>query len=58
MVVAVVPVALLVLLAVTDTPSWLWADAFGLLFDVALIALLLYPTSRDYQRQWPKRPRG
>ena len=56
-VVAVVPVALLVLLAVTDTPRWLWADAFGLLFDVALIALLLYPTSRDYQRHWPKQPR-
>ena len=57
-VVAVVPVALLVLLAVTDTPRWLWADAFGLLFDIALIALLVYPTSRDYQRYWPKRQRG
>ena len=56
--VAVVPVALLVLLAVIDTPSWLWADAFGLLFDIALVALLLYPTSRDHQRHWPKRPRG
>jgi hypothetical protein len=56
-IVAVVPVALLVLLAVTDTPRWLWADAFGLLFDIALIALLLHPMSRDYQRHWPKRTR-
>ena len=56
-VVAVVPVALLVLLAVTDTPSWLWADAFGLLFDIALVALLLHSASRDYQRNWPKRTR-
>lgn len=56
--VAVVPVGLLVLLAVTDTPRWLWADAFGLLFDIALIALLLHTASRDYQRHWPKRRRG
>ena len=56
-VVAVVPVALLLLLAVTDTPRWLWADAFGLLFDIALVALLLHPMSRDYQRYWPKQPR-
>jgi hypothetical protein len=56
-VVAMVPVAALVLLAVTDTLSWLWAEPFGLLFDIALIALLVYPTSRDYQRHWPKRRR-
>ncbi|MXZ53698.1 MAG: hypothetical protein F4Z34_10980 [Acidimicrobiaceae bacterium] len=56
-VVAVIPVALLLLLAVTDTPRWLWADGIGLLFDIALIALLLYPTSRDYQRYWPKQQR-
>lgn len=57
-VVAVVPVGLLVLLAATDTLRWLWADPFGLLFDIALVALLLYPTSLDYQRHWPKRQRG
>ena len=57
-VVAVIPVALLLLLAVTDTWRWLWADAFGLLFDIALIALLLHPISRNYQRYWPKRQHG
>ena len=57
-VVAVIPVALLLLLAVTDTWRWLWADAFGLLFDIALIALLLHPMSRNYQRHWPKPQRG
>lgn len=56
-VVAVIP-ALLLLLAVTDTWRWLWADAFGLLFDIALIALLLHSMSRNYQRHWPKPQRG
>ena len=27
----------------------------GLLFDFALVALLLHPISRGYQRYWPKR---
>ena len=57
-VVAVMPVALLLLLAVTDTPRWLWADAIGLLFDIALVALLLHPMSRNCQRYWPKRQPG
>ena len=57
-VVAAVPIVLLLLLAVTDTPRWLWADAIGLMFDIALIALLLHPMSRGYQRYWPKRQRG
>ncbi|MDE0162088.1 MAG: hypothetical protein OXL98_10175 [Acidimicrobiaceae bacterium] len=57
-VVAVMPLALLLLLAVADTPRWLWADAIGLLFDIALVALLLHPMSRDYQRHWPKRQPG
>lgn len=52
---AVVPVALLVLFAVIDTPRWLWRDPLDALFDVALVALLLYPTSRDYQRHWPRK---
>ncbi len=57
-VVAAVPIVLLLLLAVIDTPRWLWADAIGLMFDIALIALLLHPMSRGYQRYWPKRQRG
>ena len=56
-VVAAIPLAILGLLAVTDTPRWLWADVIGLLFDIALLALLLHPTSRNYQRYWPKRSR-
>ena len=27
-------------------------DTVGLLFDIALIALLLHPMSRDYQKVW------
>ena len=56
-VVAAVPIVLLLLLAVIDTPRWLWADAIGLMFDIALVALLLHPMSRGYQRYWPKRLR-
>ena len=56
--VAAIPIVLVLLLAVTDTPRWLWADVIGLLFDIALIALLLHPMSRGYQRYWPKRQRG
>ena len=56
-VVAAVPIVLLLMLAVIDTPRWLWADAIGLMFDIALIALLLHPMSRGYQRYWPKRLR-
>ena len=54
-VVAVLPLAALGLLAVLDDWRWLWADLFGLLFDIALLALLLHPSSRNYQRYWPKR---
>ena len=32
----------------------LGADAITLLFEIALIALLLHPQSRDYQRIWFK----
>ncbi len=56
--IAALPLVLRVLLAVTDTLRWLWADGIGLLFDIALIALLLHSASRDYQRYWPKRQRG
>jgi hypothetical protein len=27
-------------------------DPIGLMFEIALIALLLHPQSRDYQRIW------
>ena len=35
-----------------------FSQLIGLLFDVALVALLLHPMSRNYQRYWPKRRRG
>ena len=53
-VIAALPLAARLLLAVADTPRWLWGDGIGLLFDVALIALLLHPMSRGYQQHWPK----
>ena len=34
--------------------SLLGADIITLLFEIALIALLLHPQSRDYQRIWFK----
>ena len=30
------------------------SDVIGLMFDIALVALLLHPQSRDYQRIWFK----
>ena len=36
----------------------LWGDLIGLMFDIALVALLLHPLSRNYQRYWPKKQRG
>ena len=56
-VVAALPILVLVLLAVTDDVSWLWVEPLGLLFDIALISLLLHSQSRSYQRYWPKRQR-
>ena len=35
----------------------LWGDLIGLLFDISLVALLLHPISRGYQRYWPKKQR-
>ena len=45
-------IALLVLI---DSFGRLWGQMIGLLFDFALVALLLHPISRGYQRYWPKR---
>ena len=57
-VIAALPILVLLLLAFTDDVRWLWADPLGLLFDIALLALLLHSHSRSYQRYWPKRQRG
>ena len=54
-VIAAVPLVLTLLLAVTDGLAWLWADLIGLMFDIALLALLLHPHSRGYQRYWSAR---
>ncbi len=51
-VVAAFPLALLLLAALTVDPAWLWSDLIGLMFDVALLALLLHSQSRNYQRYW------
>lgn len=51
-VIAALPILVRLLLAVTDDVGWLWADPLGLMFDVALLALLLHSHSRSYQRYW------
>ena len=56
-VVAVLPLVGLAVLVVIDSLGWLWSDLIGLLFDIALLALLLHPMSRGYQRYWPKKQR-
>ena len=57
-VIAALPILVLLLLAVTNDVGWLWADPIGLLFDIALLALLLHAHSRSYQRYWPRGRRG
>lgn len=34
--------------------GFIGADVLGLMFEIALVALLLHPQSRDYQRIWFK----
>lgn len=51
-------VALLVLLQNFGRFDRLFGQSIGVLFDVALVALLLHPMSLGYQRYWPKRQRG
>ncbi len=48
----VVAVLLLVLLVISPSP--LSTKVVSLMFDVALVALLLHPQSREYQRIWFK----
>ena len=57
-VVAALPIVVLLLLAFTNDLRWLWADPLGLLFDIALLALLLHSHSRSYQRYWRRGKRG
>ena len=57
-VIAALPILVLLLLAVTDDVRWLWGDPLGLLFDIALLALLLHSHSRSYQRYWRRGKRG
>ena len=57
-VIAALPIVVLLLLAVTNDVGWLWADPIALLFDIALLALLLHAQSRSYQQYWRRGKRG
>jgi len=49
---AAAPLSLRMLLVVTGSTRSLLADPITLLFDIALVALLLHPQSRSYQRYY------
>ena len=49
---AAAPLALRVVVLFIAGLEALTFDTVGLLFDIALIALLLHPMSRDYQKVW------
>ncbi len=51
-VVAATPLAMRLLRVVVENIAWLRQDLIGLMFDVALLALLLHPNSRNFQRHW------
>jgi hypothetical protein len=51
---AAVPVAARLVFSIRFQLSPLNYDIIGLAFDVALVALLLHPMSREYQRIWFK----
>ena len=53
-VVAAIPLIARVYVGLRYQVSPLEADFLGLMFEVALVALLLHPQSRDYQRIWFK----
>ncbi|MGH9205909.1 MAG: hypothetical protein ACRD1G_05035, partial [Acidimicrobiales bacterium] len=54
-VVAIIPLALLAYLLVHyGLGTALSIGILNLLFEIALVALLLHPQSRDYQRIWFK----
>ena len=46
------------LLVLIDSFTRVWSQLIGVLFDVALVSLLLHPMSRGYQRYWPKKQRS
>ena len=54
---AAAPLAVRVVRTVTGSAGALFGNPIDLMFDVALLALLLHPMSRNYQRYWPKRSR-
>ncbi|HEX6476348.1 MAG TPA: hypothetical protein VF005_03675 [Acidimicrobiales bacterium] len=54
LVAAVLPLALVILAVVAGVASVLGLGIIGVLFQIALVALLLHPQSREYQRIWFK----
>ncbi len=54
---AAIPLLARVAYVLVDSPRWLWQGGISFLFDIALLALLVHPMSRNYQRNWPKRAR-
>ena len=54
LVAAILPLALVVLAIVGGYGSILGLGIIGLIFQIALVALLLHPQSREYQRIWFK----
>ena len=51
---AILPLALVVLAVVAGVASVLGLGIIGVIFQIALVALLLHPQSREYQRIWFK----
>ena len=49
---AAAPLALRVLRSATVRPGLLLSNPISLMFDIALLALLLHPQSSSYQRYW------
>lgn len=52
---AAAPLAIRVLRTAAGRLGALLYDPIGLMFDIALLALLLHPQSRSYQRNWSRR---
>ncbi len=49
---AAIPLLAVLLLTLTETTRWLWANPVRLMFDIALMALLVVRSSREYQRHF------
>jgi hypothetical protein len=54
LVAALLPLALVILAVIGGYASVLGLGIIGLIFQIALVALLLHPQSREYQRIWFK----